>query len=129
MVITTLKRAFAVAAAGILTCALTACQSAGTDSARTVEPTAVQPKESAALAVENAEVSKSTETEGQETQETDSRETEDTGLGSSLVVYFSWSGNTRNVAEEIGKQMGADLFELVPANPYSEDYDTVLGEA
>ena len=28
-----------------------------------------------------------------------------------LIVYFSWSGNTRAVAEEIQKQTGADLFE------------------
>lgn len=43
-----------------------------------------------------------------------------------LVVYFSWSGNTRAVAEEIQKQTGADLFELTPQTPYSRDYDTVL---
>jgi len=33
------------------------------------------------------------------------------------------------VAEEIGRQTGAGLFELVPATPYSEDYNTVLEEA
>ncbi len=66
----------------------------------------------------------STETEGQESQGT-----QDNAPGGSLVVYFSWSGNTRNVAEEIGRQTGAGLFELVPATPYSEDYNTVLEEA
>lgn len=44
----------------------------------------------------------------------------------SLVVYFSWSGNTRQVAEEIQAQTGADLFEIVPETAYSKDYDTVL---
>lgn len=44
----------------------------------------------------------------------------------SLVVYFSWSGNTENVAKSIQTQTGADIFEIVPATPYSDDYDTVV---
>lgn len=47
----------------------------------------------------------------------------------SLVVYFSWSGNTRNVAESVQQQTGSDIFELVPKMPYSTDYNTVLDEA
>lgn len=43
-----------------------------------------------------------------------------------LVVYFSWSGNTENVAQSIQRQTGADIFEIVPAAPYSDDYDTVV---
>ena len=121
-----IKKASAVAAAAILACALTACQSAGTDAAQTVEATAGQPQESTAMAEEKTEAAaeQSTETEGQESQGT-----QDNAPGGSLVVYFSWSRNTRNVAEEIGRQTGAGLFELVPATPYSEDYNTVLEEA
>ena len=44
----------------------------------------------------------------------------------SLVVYFSWSGNTENVAKSIQAQTDADIFEIVPATPYSDDYDTVV---
>lgn len=44
----------------------------------------------------------------------------------SLVVYFSWSGNTENVAKSIQTQTDADIFEIVPATPYSDDYDTVV---
>ena len=44
----------------------------------------------------------------------------------SLVVYFSWSGNTENVAKAIVEQTDANIFEIVPATPYSDDYDTVL---
>lgn len=44
----------------------------------------------------------------------------------SLVVYFSWSGNTENVAKSIQSQTDSDVFEIVPATPYSDDYDTVL---
>lgn len=41
--------------------------------------------------------------------------------GKSLVVFFSWGGNTRTVAEQIARQTGADLFELQPKVPYTTD--------
>ena len=44
----------------------------------------------------------------------------------SLVIYFSWSGNTKNVAESIQAQTDSDIFEIIPATPYSDDYNTVL---
>ncbi len=44
----------------------------------------------------------------------------------SLVVYFSWSGNTENVAKSIQSQTDSDIFEIIPATSYSDDYDTVL---
>lgn len=44
----------------------------------------------------------------------------------SLVVYFSWSGNTENVAKSIQSQTNSDIFEIVPTTPYSDDYDTVV---
>lgn len=44
----------------------------------------------------------------------------------SLVVYFSWSGNTENVAKSIQRQTDSDIFEIVPTTPYSDDYDTVV---
>ncbi len=49
--------------------------------------------------------------------------------GKVLIAYFSWSGNTRGIAQEIQRQTGADLFEISPVNPYSDDYNTVLMEA
>ena len=44
----------------------------------------------------------------------------------SLVVYFSWSGNTENVAKSIQSQTDSDIFEIVPATPYSDDYNAVV---
>ena len=43
-----------------------------------------------------------------------------------LVVYFSWSGNTESVAQAIQAQTDADIFEIVPQQPYSDDYDAVV---
>lgn len=46
-----------------------------------------------------------------------------------LVVYFSRTGNTAAVAEEIREQIGADAFEIVPVEAYSDDYDAVTEAA
>lgn len=48
---------------------------------------------------------------------------------SALVVYFSWSGNTENVANAIAAQTGADVFEIVPEEAYTSDYNTLLDVA
>lgn len=51
----------------------------------------------------------------------------DTGTATdSLIVYFSWSGNTESVAKEIQTQTGADIFEITPTEPYTNDYNTLL---
>ncbi|MDR2386414.1 MAG: flavodoxin [Deltaproteobacteria bacterium] len=49
--------------------------------------------------------------------------------GKVLVAYFSWSGNTRGIAQQIQEQTGGDIFEIVPAKAYSSNYNTVLDEA
>lgn len=38
-----------------------------------------------------------------------------------IVVYFSCTGNTRAAAEEIAKQTGADIYEIIPEQPYTDD--------
>ena len=46
--------------------------------------------------------------------------------GKTLIAYFSWSGNTENVAKNIAEATGFELFEIKTAKAYSEDYDAVL---
>ena len=46
-----------------------------------------------------------------------------------LVVYFSHSGNTRTVAEQITRSTGADLFEIQPQEAYPTDYHSVVNQA
>lgn len=46
-----------------------------------------------------------------------------------LVVYFSHSGNTRKLANQIHERVGGDLFEVVPVDPYPVDYDAVVAQA
>ena len=38
-----------------------------------------------------------------------------------LVVYFSATGTTQGVAQTIADTVGADLFEVVPSDPYTSD--------
>ena len=66
------------------------------------------------------------EEEQPETQETAENADTEAGEGAALIAYFSWSGNTEAVAQEIQAQTGADLFEIVPAEPYTDDYDELL---
>lgn len=73
---------------------------------------------------QQSSTSNSTPTEESNNQNDSSAQT-DAG-SKSLVVYFSWSGNTENVAKSIQTQTDADIFEIVPATPYSDDYDTVV---
>lgn len=63
-----------------------------------------------------------------------------TNVNKSLVVYFSrtgenyWDGDRKNLkkgntvvlAEEIAKQTGADVYEIVAADPYSDDYGATV---
>lgn len=42
------------------------------------------------------------------------------GAGKVLVAYYSAQGHTKAVAETLADELGADLFEIVPQEPYSE---------
>jgi len=63
-------------------------------------------------------------TETEEPTQTSAGTTTDGETGKTLVVYYSASGRTKTVAETIAETAGADLFEIVPDEPYtSEDLD------
>lgn len=44
------------------------------------------------------------------------------------VVYFSYSNNTRRIAEIVADKTNSDLLELVPSVPYSYNYDDLVKE-
>ena len=43
-----------------------------------------------------------------------------------IVIYYSYGGNTRRVAEKIGKTLGADLAEIKTVRPYTGSYNDVV---
>ena len=47
-----------------------------------------------------------------------------TTTGKTLVVYFSATGTTQGVAQTIADTVGADLFKVVPSDPYTSDHLT-----
>lgn len=46
----------------------------------------------------------------------------ETAAGKILVVYFSWSGNTEEMASYIAEQTNGDLLKLEPKSAYPSDY-------
>ncbi len=46
-----------------------------------------------------------------------------------LVAYYSYSGNTKKVAEKIKNITNGDIFEIVPKKAYSKNYDEVVALA
>lgn len=46
-----------------------------------------------------------------------------------LIAYFSHSGNTRIIADQIKNATGGDIFEIKPLNDYPDDYQTVADQA
>lgn len=115
--------------AGMMVCmlmlALTACGNAEDNHSRELSHSAQSTMEKPAAEAEREPENESGTEESTSSQgalETDSKpETE--GIAKELVVYFSWSGNTQSVATEIQNQTGADVFRLMPVEPYTDDYD------
>ena len=103
-----MKKLTALFLSAVLALSLAACGSsastassapASSESAAAEQPTA-EPAESAA----------SSESEAEAAPE----------AGKALVVYYSASGHTKRVAEDIAAAAGADLFEIVPTEVYTD---------
>ncbi len=46
-----------------------------------------------------------------------------------LVTYFSHSGNTREIANQIHKNIESNIFEIQSVDPYSSEYNEVVEQA
>lgn len=44
----------------------------------------------------------------------------------SIVIYYSYGGNTRKIAERIQKSLGADAEEIETVKPYTGSYSDVV---
>lgn len=44
----------------------------------------------------------------------------------SVILYYSYGGNTRRIARKISQVLGADLAEIQPVQPYTGSYEDVV---
>ena len=71
---------------------------------------------------EDAEASSDTQEPVQTEELGESSQEETEGAGTkALVVYFSATGNTKAVAETLAGLQGADIYEIVPEQPYTDE--------
>ena len=45
-----------------------------------------------------------------------------------LILYYSYGGNTKRIAEMIQKEIGGDIVRMDTVVPYDGDYDTVVNQ-
>ena len=67
----------------------------------------------------NKEDKKDTNTKTNETEKVEDNNT--TTGGKVLVAYYSAQSHTKAVAETIAENLNADIFEITPKDPYTED--------
>lgn len=96
---------------------LTACGNAGISEKEEETPNAgvSEPEESESLTQE--EEMQNSGTDGS----ADAEEQEDNMNTKTLVVYFSCTGTTEPLAEYAAESLGADLYEIIPEEPYTEE--------
>lgn len=106
-----MKKLTALLLSVVLVLSLAACGSANKPASSTTQPETSAPTEQPAT-----EPSESSSTAPAESEPETQPET-----GKTLVVYYSASGNTERVAKDIAEAAGANLFEIVPTEPYTDD--------
>lgn len=120
------KKLSAVMTACVLTLTMAACGNTGNNAEEAAISESGTTETPAAETESKAETEESTSTPDTSEEAAASQPEPENTPKTGLVVYFSWSGNTESVAAEIQNQTGADMFRLVPAEPYTDDYDALL---
>jgi len=121
-----MKKLMTILVAGVLAFGLTACakkDDAGKETSQnTAAETTTVAETSASDEKQETEAAGSENVSSDETTEAATSETTESTQAHKevLVVYFSATGTTKDVAEKIAKIEDADLYEIVPAEPYSE---------
>lgn len=120
-----MKKFFSIFMILVLVMGLAACGSKndgeGT-SKRTAPESSVQTAGDESGADEDADGTEaSSDTQESAQMEPGESSPEETEVAKALVVYFSATGNTKAVAETLAELQGADIFEIVPEQPYTDE--------
>ena len=94
---------------------LTACGSSADNSQK--QETIVKQPEATSMTVESDENVSETNDTAEDTKIVNN-ETDSVKIA---VVYFSGTGNTKTIAEMIAEETGADIFEIIPTQAYTEE--------
>jgi flavodoxin len=81
------------------------------------------------LPIEDTDYGRGAQSDGEDTnaQEEPTRIMSDDAT--SIIIYFSRSGNTQNLARMIYNEVGGDILELTVTNPYPSDYSQAVERA
>lgn len=111
-----MKRTLSLLMSLVMALSLTAC--GGNENSSSSQVSSAAPESSAA----ESSASEASSEISSEAPSSSQAQAEDTGSGSSvLVVYYSATGNTEQVAQYIADSTGGDLFEIQPVEPYTDD--------
>ena len=121
-----MKRTLSLLLSLVMVLSLTACGGNGNSSSSQASSSAPESSAAESSASESSsEASSSSESEASSEVSSEapvSSQAQDTGSGSNvLVVYYSATGNTAQVAQYIADSTGGDLFEIQPVEPYTDD--------
>ena len=120
-----MKKLFSVFMVLALVLGLAACSSKNDGegaSQGTVPESSVQTVRDESSADEDADGTEaSSDTQESAQMEPGESSPEETEGAKALVVYFSATGNTKAVAETLAELQGADIFEIVPKQPYTDE--------
>ena len=88
------------------------------------ETNTVQNEANSGNELENGEVAETQNNSEENTQVAQDNQEEE--VGKALVLYFSHTGNTENVANFIHEAVGGDIIKLETEEPYTDNYDELL---
>ncbi|MDD3416116.1 MAG: flavodoxin [Lachnospiraceae bacterium] len=104
-----MKKIITISLTLLMILGLTAC---GNSESRSAQPATEETTENSSADAETTDVSES------QSEETNESEVEGTKV---LVVYFSATNTTKGVAERIANGLNADIYEIIPEEPYTDE--------
>lgn len=119
-----MKRTLSLLLSLVMVLSLTACS--GNENSSSSQASSSAPESSAAessASESSSEASSEVSSEAPSSSEVSSQvQAGETASGSNvLVVYYSATGNTAQMAQYIADSTGGDLFEIQPMEPYTDD--------